>query len=124
MGHTSLEPEAPALLGPTPLPTLTADVKSWANPGKGLGVPADMEALGDPIESVLSDGLADSCTAGAAGGARPFPLPKMRPPPSLRPDIVAAVGGGGGDDERGGIGATCSLSRSFVLRMWAATVEP
>lgn len=74
------------------------------NPGKGLGVPADMEASGEPMESVLSDGLADSCIAGGVGGARPFPLPKMRPPPSLRLDISGDVGDVGDAGDAGDAG--------------------
>lgn len=42
----------------------------------------------EPIETVLSDGANGLDARGAVGGgARPLPLPKMRPPPSLRPDI-------------------------------------
>lgn len=42
---------------------------------------------------MLSDGgsgLADLGTDGEVGGARPLPLPRIRPPPSLRPDMAAA----------------------------------
>ena len=46
-------------------------------------------------ETVLSEGakgLADRGAVGGVGGARPFPLPRMRPPPSLRPDMVGNQG--------------------------------
>lgn len=45
----------------------------------------------EAMETVLSEGangLAARGATGGVGGARPFPLPRMRPPPSLRPDMV------------------------------------
>jgi hypothetical protein len=50
----------------------------------------------DPRETVLSEGARGLSERGApdggVGGARPLPLPKMRPPPSLRPDISLRSG--------------------------------
>jgi hypothetical protein len=52
------------------------------------------EADDEFMDSVLSEGakgLAVRWTwwaAGDCGGARPFPLPRIRPPPSLRPDML------------------------------------
>ena len=48
----------------------------------------------DLSEAELSDGvkgLAARGTFGGVGGARALPLPRMRPPPSLRPDMATAV---------------------------------
>lgn len=53
--------------------------------------------LGETKETVLLSEGANGLTArwtgdgdgdDAVGGARPLPLPKMRPPPSLRPDMI------------------------------------
>lgn len=50
----------------------------------------------DPIDTVLSEAASGLPTLGAfafggVGGASPLPLPRMRPPPSLRPDMVEDV---------------------------------
>jgi hypothetical protein len=47
-----------------------------------------------PRDTVLSDGgngLTDRGADGGVGGASPLPLPRMRPPPSLRPDMAMAT---------------------------------
>ncbi|KAK5633734.1 hypothetical protein RRF57_009448 [Xylaria bambusicola] len=49
------------------------------------------------MDKVLSDGTEGLVAlslraAGGTGGARPLPLPKTRPPPSLRPDMAAEGG--------------------------------
>jgi hypothetical protein len=44
------------------------------------------------MDIVLSDGAKGLAALGIdadGGGASPLPLPRMRPPPSLRPDMVA-----------------------------------
>lgn len=45
----------------------------------------------EPMDTVLSDvGSGLEGQAAAVGGARPLPLPRMRPPPSLRPDMAGS----------------------------------
>lgn len=48
----------------------------------------------EPSEAVLSEGARGLAArvAEGRGGARPLPLPRMRPPPSLRPDMVEELG--------------------------------
>lgn len=89
IGQTSAEASAVDPL--TCAPTLMLDPISCP---KSCRLP---EAGGDiddePRETVLSEGargLTDRGADGGVGGARPLPLPKMRPPPSLRPDIFCA----------------------------------
>lgn len=68
------------------------DPRSWAKSGKGLETGGEAEdELSDRVLSEGAKGLGVRwwpLMAGGVGGARPLPLPKMRPPPSLRPDIV------------------------------------
>lgn len=75
-------------------PRLMLEVRSWVKVPKAAD--ADGDAEEDPTETLLSDGangLRDRLTApggiDGAGGASPLPLPRIRPPPSLRPDIWA-----------------------------------
>lgn len=103
MGQTSAPVAAP-LLGP---PKLMFEARSCERPGSGLvelGEPDPGESIDSPIDppidGVLSEGaygLVARCTAGdavaALGGARPFPLPRMRPPPSLRLDMAGGQAG-------------------------------
>src|SRR5262245_5726944 len=90
MGQRSFEladfvpPEGP--------PRLMLEVMSWLRPGSGLEAGGDAD---DELrESVLSDaanGLAALGRDGAGdevGGASPLPLPRILPPPSLRPDMA------------------------------------
>lgn len=66
-------------------------------PGTGVGgVGGEMPLrFWDPRDSELaSDGAKGLLGRGAWtgwGGARPLPLPRMRPPPSFRPDDMAVV---------------------------------
>lgn len=92
------------MLGP---PKLIFEARSCASPGSGLVELGEPEAgdridspIEPPIDGVLSEGaygLVARCTAGdavaALGGARPFPLPRMRPPPSLRLDMAGRWAG-------------------------------
>jgi hypothetical protein len=75
------------------------ELKSCAASGNGLvakGVVDGLAALSLELkESVLSEEgtkLEVLWCVGCAGGTSPFPLPRMRPPPSLRPDIVLVKG--------------------------------
>lgn len=70
--------------------------KSASGPDEGgdneLGV--EFRELTDAV--LLSEGAKGLAARGpwaedGGGGARPFPLPRIRPPPSLRADMVAAV---------------------------------
>lgn len=76
------------------VPRLMLEVRS---PGadrlaRAGGLDTGGDADDDSIERVLSEGanglVALCCTPGGVGGARPLPLPKMRPPPSFRPDMA------------------------------------
>jgi len=63
---------------------------SWLKSGRLPLASGDND--GDPIETVLSDGargLLERGIVGGVGGASPLPLPRMRPPPSFRPDMAA-----------------------------------
>lgn len=59
-----------------------------------------LELTGGDMEEDLNEvelsegvnGLATRGTFGGVGGARPLPLPKMRPPPNLRVDMMKAAG--------------------------------
>lgn len=75
--------------------------------GRGTDDDGEMESrveLGETKETVLlsegakgltarlrADGDGDGDDNDAVGGARPLPLPKMRPPPSLRPDMLPGL---------------------------------
>lgn len=80
---------------------LIFEVRSWLKSGSGLDEGGEMEFCVEfPLEwkemVLLSDGANGLAARGAelawtgagAGGARPFPFPKILPPPSFRPDIV------------------------------------
>lgn len=65
---------------------------SW--PGRSGDIPLmggdiDEEAI-EMLLSEAANGLATrgAFAAGGVGGARPLPLPRTRPPPSLRPDML------------------------------------
>lgn len=67
---------------------------SWPSSAKLPLAGGDIDT--EPIDTVLSDGgsgLADRGADGGVGGARLLPLPRIRPPPSLRPDMMAKRGG-------------------------------
>lgn len=54
----------------------------------------------EAIEMLLSEAASGLATRGAfvtggVGGARPLPLPRTRPPPSLRPDMMMYLQGQG-----------------------------
>lgn len=88
MGHTS-----PPVLDKPALgwaPTLMLDPISWPMSGRLPLTGGDIE--GEPSDTVLSDGASGLGARGAeGGGASPLPLPRMRPPPSLRPDISSRL---------------------------------
>lgn len=54
-----------------------------------MGGDIEDEAI-DILLSEAANGLATrgAFATGGVGGARPLPLPKTRPPPSLRPDMM------------------------------------
>ena len=90
MGHSSPEASAPAplLCAPT---LIMAPIPSPPRSGRLLPV-AGGDIDDDPIDTVLSEGAKGLAARGVdadGGGASPLPLPRMRPPPSLRPDMVA-----------------------------------
>lgn len=73
-------------------PMLILDPISGLRSGKLPLAGGDMDD--DPRETVLSEGgigLVARGAAGEVGGASPRPLPKMRPPPSLRPDMMGRL---------------------------------
>lgn len=103
MGHTSIDESAPGPLFCAP--TLIISPRPCPRSVRLLLPPvAGTDTDDDPIETVLSDrggnGLAARGEGDACGGANPLPLPRMRPPPSLRPDIVAALSPSRRDDAR------------------------
>lgn len=59
----------------------------WPRSGRLTLAGGDIDE--EPIETVLSEvGIGLLGRTLGEGGARPLPLPKMRPPPSLRPDMM------------------------------------
>lgn len=89
IGQVSFEPEAAGLEAPR----LMLEVRSWAErPAVTGGLETGGEMDDEVIDRVLSEGakgLVALCwAADGAGDARPFPLPRMRPPPSFRPDMA------------------------------------
>lgn len=68
-----------------------------AGPASSDAIPLTGGEMDDePIDTVLSEAASGLPTRGAfafggVGGASPLPLPKMRPPPSLRPDMMEDV---------------------------------
>jgi len=91
IGHTRLDEEAAAPLAGRP--RLIFDARSCeVDSGSGLEEGGDME-LGELKETVLlSDGAKGLAARGAwagGGGARPLPLPRILPPPSLRLDMTS-----------------------------------
>lgn len=122
MGHTSFEVEGSPLLG-LAAPRLTADWRSFAKPGKGLGLPTETEAGGEEPDKTLSEevatGLATRLGTGeGAGGASPLPLPRTLPPPSLRPDMV--------DEEAVGVESSQALryGRAGGAEGWFGPEQP
>lgn len=94
-------------------PTLMLEPISCPRSGR-LPV-AGGETDDEPSDTALSEGareLEAGIADGGVGGARPLPLPRMRPPPSLRPDI-----GGEGEAK---LAITEALRRA-VAGSWAAT---
>ena len=88
IGHTRPAPSASPGFGWAP--TLILDPISWPISGRLPLTGGDIDA--EPMETVLSDGGIGLEARGAAdGGARPLPLPKMRPPPSFRPDMMSCA---------------------------------
>lgn len=101
MGQASFPLVAAPFEGP---PKLTLEARSWPKSAKGLEEGGDAEFGDENLEgrepTLLSDGgnglaaraLGSWCVAAEddEGGARPLPLPKMRPPPSFRPDMLRA----------------------------------
>lgn len=91
IGQTSLVVESP---GFGASPKRTWDERSWAR--SVMDRPPELLDAAEAADWLVSDGakgLLERCGRAAAcvGGARPLPLPRMRPPPSLRPDMVPAL---------------------------------
>lgn len=93
MGQNSFELEE--ALACTGASRLMWAMRSCGSPGSGLGgVGGDIPLrFCEPIDKELASdgakGLDGRGAWAACGGARPFPLPRTRPPPSLRPDMAA-----------------------------------
>jgi hypothetical protein len=92
MGHTRLDASAALPLGC--VPTLMLEPISWVRSARLPLAGGEMEE--EATETVLSEGakgLEDRATGGGVG-PRPLPLPRILPPPSLRPDMVVVMGVG------------------------------
>lgn len=89
MGHTRLDASAALPFGCAP--TLMLEPISWLRSAMLPLAGGDIDD--EAMETVLSDGANGLDDRGSAGGVgpRPFPLPRILPPPSLRPDMVVCV---------------------------------